>query len=79
MISYQNLDGVKKMEVETSQQEEKETEERISHIRKRILTLEWDKENNQINAGMLKQYEDLKKEFSSLNEKLRGLRAGRED
>ncbi len=67
------------MEVETSQQEEKETEEKLSYVRKRILTLEWDKENNQLNAGMLKQYEDLKKELNSLNEKLRGLRAGRDD
>ncbi len=63
------------MEVETSQQEENEAEEKLSQVRKRILTLEWDRENNQLNSGMLKQYEDLKKELNLLNEKLRSIRS----
>lgn len=63
---------------EQGQLEEKEAEEKISYIRKRLLTLEWDKDNNQLNTGMLKQYEELKKEFNTLNEKLKAMKAKEE-
>ena len=63
---------------EQGQFEEKEAEEKVSYLRKRLLTLEWDKENNQLNSGMLKQYEELKKEFNILNEKLKTMKAQEE-
>ncbi len=63
------------METMPQDMSEKETEEKIIYLRKRILTLEWDKDNNQLNAGMLKQYEDMKKEFTRLSEKLRTMKA----
>ena len=47
--------------------------ERRSELRKRILTLEWDKERNQLNFGKNQQLdklkEDLKKIENSLNNK----------
>ena len=71
---HHSLDGVIYMEV-AQDMTEKETEEKVSYLRKRILTLEWDKENNQLNAGMQKQHEELKKEFSRLSDKLRTMKA----
>ncbi len=59
---------------ELEQMSELETEKKVSSLRKRILTLEWDKENNQLNAGMLRQYEEMKKEYDRLNERLRSIK-----
>lgn len=68
------------MELENAENlDEKETEGKISYLRKRILTLEWDKENNQLNTGMMKQYDELKKEYNRLNEKLKIIKSGKEE
>jgi hypothetical protein len=49
---------------------ETELRERTSYLKKRILTLEWDKKHNQLNAGMELKFEEMKKEFAELEEKL---------
>ncbi|MBN2454161.1 hypothetical protein JXB11_01305 [Candidatus Woesearchaeota archaeon] len=49
-------------------------EKELSEVRKRLLTLEWDKKHNQLNAGMESHYEELKtkcKELESMKEKLK--------
>jgi hypothetical protein len=46
----------------------------LNQVRKRILTLEWDKKHNQLNAGMEAQFQELKnrfKELESMKEKLK--------
>ena len=43
-----------------------ELKERLSNINKRLLTLEWDKKHNQLNAGMEEKYAELKAEHDKL-------------
>lgn len=43
---------------------------KIDEIKGKIMILEWDKEKNQLNAGKAVYLENLKKEMSSLQEKL---------
>jgi len=50
-----------------SEQERNEIQERLSIIRKRILTMEWDKEHNQFNIGLQSRYDELKKEYEHYN------------
>jgi len=45
--------------------------ERFDYLKKRLLTLEWDKEHNQLNAGMEYKYEEFKKEFAELETRFR--------
>ncbi|MBI2664235.1 hypothetical protein HYX10_02730 [Candidatus Woesearchaeota archaeon] len=49
---------------------EQEIKERIRDIDKRLMTMEWDKEHNQLNAGMETVYNELKEEQSKLAEKI---------
>jgi hypothetical protein len=44
--------------------------ERVSDIDKRLRTLEWDKRNNQLNAGMEARYTELKEEKERLSKEL---------
>ncbi len=53
--------------------ENKQTEgmkERLSEVRKRLRTLEWDKKHNQLNAGMEAKYTELKEECANLEKQL---------
>jgi len=43
--------------------------ERASQLRKRIMTLEWDKKRNQINFGRTRQLEEYKKELEEIDAK----------
>lgn len=45
--------------------------EKYDDVRRKVLTLEWDKRHNQINSGMEARYEELKKDFDVLKEKVR--------
>ena len=40
--------------------------ERLNEIKKKLLTLEWDKDHNQLNFGMQGKYSELKEEHSKL-------------
>jgi|WetSurMetagenome_2_1015567.scaffolds.fasta_scaffold63131_6 hypothetical protein len=40
----------------------------LDSIRKRLLTLDWDKKHNQLNAGMESSYNELKAKFKELEE-----------
>lgn len=46
---------------------------RIAYLRKRALTLEWDKRHNQLNAGMESKFEEIKKELAELEPKLQSI------
>ncbi len=41
----------------------------MNFLRKRLLTLEWDKTNNQLNAGIADKLGPLKKEYEELAKK----------
>jgi len=43
--------------------------EKKSELRKKIMTLEWDKQRNQINFGKTQQLEECKKELEELESK----------
>jgi len=43
--------------------------ERIEELRKKIMTLEWDREKNQLNFGKTSQLEECKKELEKLESK----------
>jgi len=45
--------------------------ERFDYLKKRLLTLEWDKTHNQLNAGMEYKYEEFKKELAELESRFR--------
>ena len=47
--------------------------ERISELKRSIMTLEWDKQRNQINFGKTQQLEDYKKELVELEAKIKDL------
>lgn len=49
--------------------------ERLSDMRKTLLTLEWDKKHNQIHFGMEEKYNKLKEEYEALEKQLNALRA----
>jgi len=45
--------------------------ERFDYLKKRLLTLEWDKTHNQLNAGMEYKYEEFKKELAELESRFK--------
>lgn len=52
----------------------KQVAERMSEMRKILLTLEWDKNHNQIHVGMEEKYNKLKEEYASLENQLNELK-----
>ena len=46
--------------------------ERLREVNKKLLTMEWDKENNQLNVGMEEVYSELKEERSKLTARING-------
>jgi hypothetical protein len=53
---------------ETTDSQARFVEESMDNIRKRLLTLEWDKKHNQLNVGMESSYNDLKAKYKELEE-----------
>ena len=49
---------------------EEELQVRRSELKKKILTLEWDKKHRQINFSKNSQLEDLRAEFEEISKKL---------
>ncbi len=45
-------------------------EEKLAELRKRIMTLEWDKSHNQLNSSMEAKYLLIKTEFEGLQKKV---------
>jgi len=43
--------------------------ERMAFLKKRLLTLEWDKAQNQLNSGMEEKMVELRKEYNDLQSK----------
>ena len=43
--------------------------EKVSELKKKIMTLEWDRQKNQINFGKVKQLDEYKKELDKLENK----------
>ena len=50
-------------------------EEKLSDLRKRIMTLEWDKSHNQLNSSMEAKYGQIKTECEALQKKVDGIKA----
>ena len=50
--------------------EEPKLVEEISELRRKIMTLEWDKKRNQLNFGKNKHLEKLKEDLEKLNSNL---------
>ncbi len=53
--------------------------ERMSDMRKTLLTLEWDRKHNQIHIGMESRYNKLKEEYQALEKQLNELRSVEKD
>ena len=51
---------------EISEPQMSRMKERLNEIKKKLLTLEWDKDHNQLNFGMQGKYSELKDEHSKL-------------
>ncbi len=49
--------------------------EKLSELRNRIMTLEWDKSHNQLNSSMEAKYLQIKVEYESLQKKVEGIKA----
>lgn len=52
-------------------EEERQMEEKLSDIKRRMATLEWDISHNQLHEGKKAYYESLKKEKDDLERKLK--------
>jgi hypothetical protein len=53
---------------------EKEVLKKMSDMRKTLLTLEWDKNHNQIHMGMEEKYNKMKQEYDALEAHLNTLK-----
>ena len=47
--------------------------DKLSELRKRIMTLEWDKSHNQLNSSMEVKYAQIKTEYETLQKKVDGI------
>lgn len=57
----------------TENKDNEALKERLYYLKKRILTLEWDKNHNQLNPGMEYKYEEFKKECAQIESNLKEL------
>ncbi len=55
---------------ELKRMSEKELTEQLGYLKKRLLTLEWDKSQNQLNIGMEPMLESMKKELGEIQQRL---------
>ena len=60
---------------ETKNESLENIRERMSDMRKTLLTLEWDRRHNQIHIGMESRYNKLKEEYGALEKQLSELKA----
>ncbi len=66
-------------DAETEQRESPLTEKQVSELKgrleavdKQLMTMEWDKEHNQLNAGIEEKYAQLKAEHDAIVKKING-------
>lgn len=71
MEAQEDLD---KTSHETKNMSAEQVLERMSDMRKTLLTLEWDKKQNQIHFGMEEKYNKLKEEYKALEKQLSALK-----
>lgn len=64
---------------ETRQDDKALTEKQLSELKgrleavdKQLMTMEWDKEHNQLNAGVEEKYAQLKAEHDAITKKMNG-------
>ena len=55
---------------------QKDITNKISTLKRKILTLEWDKQRNQIHFARSKQLDEYKKQLQSLQTQLQGKEQG---
>jgi hypothetical protein len=56
------------MDDETTDSQLETLEENMDFVRKRLLTLEWDKKHNQMNSGMESSFNELKARYKELED-----------
>ncbi len=49
--------------------------DRLSDLRQRVMTLEWDKSHSQLNSSMEAKYLQMKAEYEELQKKVDGIKA----
>lgn len=49
---------------------ENEVKEKLEQVKKKIMIFEWDKSRNQLNAGKLPMFNELKEEQAKLEQEL---------
>ena len=54
-----------------SEQQRVKLKEKLGEIDKKILTMEWDKDHNQLNMGMESRYVELKAEHDKIVEQIK--------
>lgn len=62
------------MNEEIKKMSEKQLEEQLSYLKKRLLTLEWDKSQNQLNIGMESILEKTRKELGETRQRISEIR-----
>ena len=50
-------------------------QEKLRELKKRLMTLEWDKSHNQLNSSMELKFSQIKVEYEDLNKKVEGAKA----
>lgn len=55
-----------------SEEQKAEIKEKLHDINKKLITMEWDKRHNQLNAGMESKYTQLKAEQDKLLKQISG-------
>jgi hypothetical protein len=55
-----------------SEKQRMELKEKLGDIDKKLMTMEWDKSHNQLNAGMESKYTELKEEHDKIIKKING-------
>ena len=58
---------------DVSEQQMSQMKERLNELNRKIRTLEWDKDHNQLNFGMEGKYSELKEERIKLTERINGI------
>lgn len=59
---------------ELKRMSDKELEEQLGYLKKRLLTLQWDKSQNQLNAGMEPILERIRKELEETQQRINQIR-----
>ena len=65
-------DAEAKKEEPISESRKTELKEQLRAVDKKIMTMEWDKDHNQLNAGMEQKYNELKEEHEKIAKKIDG-------